>query len=322
MSRHHKFDKRIKKAFNIKNIELIYASCSLLRRRQMDIALAKTFLMISETGSFKEAAERLNVTQSAISMRVKALEAALGRSLFERSKSGAKLTPAGEQFQRHASAIMRVWNHAQLEVSLADSHVDHIAVGAQLSLWEGFLLNWVLRLRHDVPQLAITGTFGSSTAMIERLIEGTLDIAVVYRAQARPGIEIEHVLDEELVLISSERTPTRKPGASYVFVNWGEEFSADHAAAYPELSLTGLQLDLGVIGINYLLSTKASGYFPLRIARPLIESGDVTLVKRARRFVYPVFAAYPEDRDQESYQPVLASLRRVADDVAHGATVS
>jgi len=62
----------------------------------MDITLAKTFLAIAESGSFNDAADRLHVTQSTISSRIKTLEDLLGKSLLERSKSGAKLTPAGE----------------------------------------------------------------------------------------------------------------------------------------------------------------------------------------------------------------------------------
>lgn len=91
-----------------------------------------------ETGSFKEAANKLNLTQSAISARVKALEDAIGKQLLERSKSGVRLTSAGEHFYRHATTLVRVWRQALLEVALSDRHADHFAIGAQISLWEGF----------------------------------------------------------------------------------------------------------------------------------------------------------------------------------------
>lgn len=281
----------------------------------MDVTLARTFLAIADTGSFKEAADRLFVTQSAISMRVKALEDALGRQLFERSKRGAVLTPAGEQFQRHASALLRVWQHAQLEVSLSDQHTDHLTVGAQISLWDEFLLGWVAWLRAKQKNLAITATFGTSQDMIERLLEGTVDIAVSYRATARPGIEVEHLMDDELILVSSEVQRAKLPGRSYVFVNWGPEFAADHAEAYPELSRAGLQLDLGAVGVTYLLKQKASGYFPRRIVQPYIKDGVLNEVRQARRFVYPVFAAYPEDYDPKAFEPILKRLRMHASKV-------
>ena len=107
----------------------------------MDIALARTFLMVAETGSFIDAARKMNITQSTVSARIKGLEELFGRPLFERSKSGAALTGAGEQFQKHALALVRVWQHAQLEVGFSGPYRDHLAVGAHATLWDGFLLN-------------------------------------------------------------------------------------------------------------------------------------------------------------------------------------
>ncbi len=118
----------------------------------MDVNLARTFLMVAETGSFIDAARKMNITQSTVSARIKGLEDLLGRPLFERSKSGAELTAAGEQFQKHALALVRVWQHAQLEVGLSDQHRDHLAVGAPIALWDGFLLKWVSWLRRKHPR--------------------------------------------------------------------------------------------------------------------------------------------------------------------------
>lgn len=275
----------------------------------MDVVLAKTFLTIVDTGSFKSAAERLFVTQSAISMRIKVLEDGLGQKLFVRSKNGAELTPAGQQFQRHATALLRVWQHAQLEVSLAEHHSDHLAVAAQISLWESFLLDWIAWLRGKYKNLAVTASMGTSEALIERLAEGTIDIAIAYRATARPGIEVEHLMDDELILVSSDNKRSKISDHSYVFVNWGSEFAADHAEAYPDLARTGLHLDLGAIGVNYLLNYKAAGYFPKRVVQSFIAANRLFEIKQARRFVYPVFAAYPEERDADAFDPILKRLR-------------
>ncbi len=281
----------------------------------MDITLAKTFMAVIETGSFVNAAEKLFATQSTVSARVKTLEGLLGQQLFERSKNGVMLTPAGELFQKHAMALLRVWQTAQLEVGLASEHIDHFAVGAQISLWEGFLLHWVSTIREKKPELAVTASVGFSTMLIDRISEGSLDLAVVYRPQHRPGLMVEHLFDEELVLLTSGDASGKRPDSSYVFVNWGPEFQADHAEAYPDLVHMGLHLDLGSIGVNYLLENKASGYFPARIASSYVESGDLKVVSKARKFVYPVYAVYPEQRDEGAYEEVLNLLRKVADQV-------
>lgn len=278
----------------------------------MDISLARTFLAVTEAGSFLEAAARLHVTQSTISSRIKALESQVGKALLARSKAGATLTPAGQQFHKHALALVRVWEHARLEVGLSEEHRDHLAAGGQASLWDGYLLQWAAWMREAIPDIAVTGSIGSSATLMDRLIEGTLDLAVMYRPANRPGLIIEHLFDEELVLVASVHSHERRPRADYVFVNWGPEFKADHAMAFPELVYPGLTLDAGAIGISYLVGRRASGYFPIRLARPYIEKGELRLVKKAPRFVYPAFAVYPEDRDEEAYEPILEGLRKMA----------
>lgn len=279
----------------------------------MDINLARTFLMVIETGSFIEAGAKLNITQSTVSARIKVLEDLLGRPLFERSKSGADLTAAGEQFRKHALALVRVWQRAQLEVSLSDQHRDHLAIGATIGLWQGFLLKWVARLRAETPDIAVSAISAPSATLTQRLIEGTLDLAVMYRPIQPPGHVVEHLFDEEFVLVTSGKQTSRRAGASdYVFVDWGPDFQQDHAAAYPELTNPGLHLDLGSVSIEYLLANEASGYFPSRIVKHHLARGRLRQPKRARRFVYPVYMVYPEARDEETYELIIAGLRSAA----------
>ena len=127
----------------------------------MDLDLARTFLAVVRSGNFIGAAAQLNVTQSTVSFRIRRLEDLIGQPLFERSKAGAALTTAGEQFQRHAIALVRVWEHARLDVALSEEHRDHLAVGGQISLWDSFLLRWLSRLRDAQPDIAVTAKMGN-----------------------------------------------------------------------------------------------------------------------------------------------------------------
>ena len=65
------------------------------------------------------------------------------------------------------------------------------------------------------------------------------------------------------------------------------------------------------MGVGYLLSTRGSGYFPMRVAQAHIDSGELQMVRRAPRFVYPAYAVYPADRDEEAYEPILQGLKQV-----------
>jgi len=278
----------------------------------MDIALARTFLMVAETGSFIDAARKMNVTQSTVSARIKGLEDMFGRTLFDRSKNGAALTAAGEQFQKHALALVRLWQHAQHEVGLAGQHRDHLAVGAPAALWDGFLIKWISWLRGNVPDIAISASASLPPVMVQRLLEGTLDLAVMYQPGQPPGFTTEHLFDEEFVLVTSVPSRSRRHPSNYVFVDWGPDFQADHAAAFPELANTGVNLDLGSMGLDYLLSNEASGYFPRRLVRHHVSRRRLRIPPRSRAFSSPVYMVYPESRDEEAFEPILQGLRRAA----------
>ena len=90
----------------------------------------------------------------------------------------------------------------------------------------------------------------SLAVMIQRLLEGTLDLAVMYRPGQPPGLTIEHLYDEKFVLVTSAPSRSRLHPSNYVFIDWGPDFQAEHAAAYPELTNTAVNLDLGSLGLD------------------------------------------------------------------------
>ncbi len=291
----------------------------------MDIDLARTFLAVVDSGSFVEAAKRVYVTQSTVSTRIRTLEEQLGKPLFERSKAGAALTPAGAQFHKHAVAMVRVWEQARLEVSLPPGYQAALTVGGQYSLWDGFLLDWLARMRSKAPEVAIRTLSGISSALMQRLVEGTLDIGVMYTPQGRPGFEVEMLFEEELVLVSSEpRAPGGKMGGKsgsklgrdYIYIDWGPEFQADHSLNFPDLVTPGLYMELGSLGLKYLLENRASAYLPRRLVKGPLTEGRLKLVPQAPAFHYPAYVVYPAAGDPEVTELVLKNLRAAAKQTA------
>jgi DNA-binding transcriptional LysR family regulator len=278
----------------------------------MDVEVARTFLAVVDAGSFIAAAERVHVAQSTVSMRIKALEQQLGKTLFVRNKAGAVLTPAGAQFHRHALAMVRVWQQARLDVALPAGYRSALAVGGQYSLWDGFLLRWLPWMREHAPEVALRAQLAPSNALMQMLVEGALDLAVMYTPGNRPGFVVEHLFEEELVLASSEPRPGRQPGERYVFVNWGQEFQADHALNFPDRSTPGLLFDLGSLGIGYLLENRASGYFPRRVVAPHAAEGRLRIVETAPVFTYPTYAVYPSDADPAPNKVAVEGLHAIA----------
>ncbi len=276
----------------------------------MDINLARTFLEIVETRNFGRAAERLHVTQTAVSARVRMLEQLLGRPLFVRNKAGASLTPAGERFMRHARTLVQVWERARHQIAVPPGRRAVVNVGCEMSLWDPLLLDWLLWMHRTAPHLALRTEVGFPGALLGHVSEGIVDIAVVYAPEQRPGLKVELLIEEKLVMVTTHRQ--RAPRTSdYVFVDWGPEFAAQHQLAFPELSNAGTFVGLGPLGREYLLNAGGSGYFRLNVVRRHLESGRLHLVPGAPEFLYPAYAVYSESADPKVVAPALAGLRYV-----------
>jgi DNA-binding transcriptional LysR family regulator len=278
----------------------------------MDINLARTFLEIVAAGNFGRAAERLHVTQTAVSARVRLLEELLGRQLFVRNKAGASLTPAGDRFMRHAQLLVQAWERARHQVAVPAGRRALVTVGCEASLWDPLLLDWLLWMRKAAPHLALRSEVGAPDRLLEQVAEGALDIAVVYAPRQRPGLKIELLIEEKLVLVTTSRGGAAPKPESYVYVDWGPEFAAQHQLAFPELSNAATFVGLGPLGREYLLEAGGSGYFRLSVVQRHLRSGRLRLVKGAPEFLYPAYAVYSENVDAKIVTPALAGLRHVA----------
>jgi len=177
----------------------------------MDIDQVRTFLAVAANGSFLEAAKRLHVTQSTVSARIHNLETFFGATLFVRNRAGASLTPSGRRFLRHAKALVLTLEQARHDVGLPSRFSASIAMGARIALWEELLPRWVGRMRAHQPDVSIRSEIGFEEDLMRRVIEGTLDLALMYTPQHSPGLQVEHLFDETLVLLMDQESAVLAP---------------------------------------------------------------------------------------------------------------
>src|SRR6201986_4412414 len=183
----------------------------------MDMDQVRTFREVVELGSFVRAAESLNVTQSTVSARIKELEARLGQPLFIRRKSGVTLTAAGRRFQPHAATLLRVVQQARQDIALPAEMRAVLNIGGQFSLWERILLQWMGRFRTARPDVAVRAEVGTPESLMRHLADGLLDLVVMYAPEARPGFQIEKLMDETLVMVATRPDHSGPGAADYVF---------------------------------------------------------------------------------------------------------
>jgi len=278
----------------------------------MDIELARTFLEIVSTRSFIRAAERLNVSQTAVSARVRSLEQQLGRSLFIRNKAGVTLTPAGEQFLRYAPTFLQLWQRARHQVAVPPGRRAVLAIGGELSLWHPLLLDWLMSMRQSAPDLALRVQVDLPEGLINQVAEGVLDLAVMYAPQHRPGLRVELLMEEKLVLVTTDPDTSGGPAADYVYVDWGPDFALHHNLGYPDADSPGLFVGLGPLALSYILKAGGSGYFRQRAVAPHLADGRLYLVPGAPVFSYPIYAVSSAGADAALIAPALDGLRMIA----------
>lgn len=278
----------------------------------MDTELARTFLAVVTAGNFISAAERLHVTQSTVSARIHALEEQLGCTLFVRNKAGTTLTPAGRQFHKHASTLVRTVEQARHDVGVPRGFRGAITVGGRFGLWEQFLLRWLPLMRGAAPDISVRAEIGLEPELMQGLVEGRLDIGVMYTPQSRPGLTVELLLEERLVLVSTDPRRPGKPGPGYVYVDWGPEFYAEHSARFPDFIGPGLTANIGWLGLQHILGHGGSGYFPIRLAQPYLDDGRLTRLRGAPEFALPAYLVYPAEGRPDFLERALQAIRDLA----------
>ena len=278
----------------------------------MDTELARTFLAVVAAGSFVEAAQRLYVTQSTVSSRIQRLEEELGAELFVRHKAGTILTAAGRQFQKHAAILTSTVERARHEIGIVSGFRATLTVGGRVGLWEDLLLHWLPAFAAVAPDIAVRALIGFEDELMAALIEGRADMGVMYTPQSRPGLTVELLLEERLVMVSTRSLPSSAPDSEYVYVDWGPEFFARHTLAFPDFAGAALTVNIGWLGLQKILAYGGSGYFPLRMVREHERAGRLYRVVSAPEFSLPAYLCYSSHANSESVELALQTIREMA----------
>ncbi len=178
----------------------------------MDIKKLKAFAMVAEFGSFSRAAAVLGVVQPMLSRQVRALEEELGVQLVHRNGRGIVLTEAGSLLNEYAKGILATLARAESEVgALRSSPRGNVVIGMPPSM--GFVLTVPLiqRFRSEHPSINMRVIEGYSGYLLEWLLTGKIDVAVLYNAPRTKSLLSEPLLDEELFLIGAANDPSALP---------------------------------------------------------------------------------------------------------------
>ncbi|HZH26500.1 MAG TPA: LysR substrate-binding domain-containing protein [Azospirillaceae bacterium] len=148
-----------------------------------DIDLLRALVAVVDTGGFTAAAERLNRTQSAVSMQIKRLEGVCGRRLLERARSGVRPTEAGERLVAHARRILMLHDAAVQDLTGAQAD-GKVRLGMPDDYAATFLPPVIARFQAAFPRVEVEVRCELSVHLAAEVEAGRLDVALVTR---RPG---------------------------------------------------------------------------------------------------------------------------------------
>jgi DNA-binding transcriptional LysR family regulator len=269
----------------------------------MNIEHMRTFLELHSSSSFQLTAERLHVTQSTVSARIKALEERLNQTLIIRKRNGSKLSAAGRLFHPHALTVVQAWERARQEIALPEDLDGVFSLGIQLNHWDYIATQWLTFMQKSNPTIATRVIADYSDPLMTQLRDGQLDMAILYAPTNHPNIQIEAFNNESLYLVSTEPRELqvgRTPG--YIFVDWGDEFRAQHNLAFPKTFIPKMSVGLGSFGLNQILTHGGSGYFLESSIKPYLQNKSLFLVENAPVFNRPTYLGYPISTENKNLQ--------------------
>ncbi len=146
----------------------------------LDFYKLQIFSVVVQEGSFSAAADRLYITQSAVSQHIKDLEASLGRRLFQRGWRGVKLTPHGEVLSRFTDQIFALVSQAENALTDIESLTGgRVSIGATPGIGVYLAPEWVQRFRTRYPQLSVALNTGVTAQIVADVLARRLDIGFI-----------------------------------------------------------------------------------------------------------------------------------------------
>lgn len=197
----------------------------------MDInyELYKVFYYVASTLSFSEAANRLFISQSAVSQSIKTLEKKLDQTLFIRSTKKVQLTPEGEILLRHIEPAINLIQRGETQLTDACANGGQIRIGASDTICRYFLVPYLERFHKEYPGAHIKVMNATSIRCVELLESGQVDLIVVNFPNAYLGnvSSVQKIASFRDVFIANESFADLK----------GKKISLKQLLAHPILML-------------------------------------------------------------------------------------
>lgn len=246
------------------------------------------FVAAVESGSVQGAAEALDLTQSAATKRIQALERRLGTELLVRGRTGVRASAEGEALYPEARRAIDALTSAERSV-VASRAAQPLRIAASHTVGEALLPGWLAEFRRAAPDLHPQVAVVNSPGAIATVRAGDAEVGFVEGLDPLEGMESKPVARDEIVLVVASGHPWARrrfvrpaelTGQPFISREWG---SGTRAVAEARLAEVGVALepDLSLSSLEAMKRSLLAGGFTLisRLAlEPEVAAGLLTAV--------------------------------------------
>lgn len=298
--------------------------------RAVETKQLQVFISVGAAGSFSKAAIDLNVTQPMVTRHIRGLEEELGVELFYRNGRGVVLTEAGILLKTYADEVLERMRLAQNAVaSLKSSPRGRLVLGVPPSVGTVLTVPLVKKIKNEFPHVALQVIEGFSGHILEWLISGRIDAAVLYNSPNHPSVLTEPLADDELFLIGPTFGDMRPPSGSVDLGIFGrvpmilpsrphglrrliDNILGEHGI-YPNI-----EMELEAMPSTLLLVEEGTGFtvLPYASVHILVESGRVFVWPFDPPITRKLILATSSQRPMSStFRPLFRTVRRELRDI-------
>lgn len=268
----------------------------------MDITLLKTFLEVYRQKHFGKAADKLFITQSAVSARIHQMEEQLGVKLFARVRNNIQLTASGQTFLPYAETLLKTWNRACREIKTQYHNRAQLNISSEPGLWDILLEQCLSTLRREMPALTLTIHVCPAETQSRKLAEGNVDLIFAYDPPIEEDVKVHEVLNLPLVLVSSQADIGIHDVFTdrYILVDWGNSFMMSHNRLFPDTPAPAIRILPDNSALRILQSQNAAAYLAKPLVEELVAQKALHLVPDAPLIEKTVYAIHQQNTDRIS----------------------
>ncbi|WP_250437334.1 LysR family transcriptional regulator [Caballeronia sp. ATUFL_F2_KS9A] len=192
-----------------------------------DLNDLQAFRAVVELGSFRKAAEAVNISQPALSRRIDKLEEALGVRLFERTTRSVTLTTVGRAFAPSAEQLLDDLDVALLGIrDVSSSRLGHVTIACVPSVAYYFLPSAVASFHRRFPRIRVKLLDASANEVLSAVISGEADFGVSFMGSQESEVDFKVLLQEQFVAACRRDHPLARKKC----VTWNELYEHEYVS--------------------------------------------------------------------------------------------